>query len=583
MESRNYQIISTLATGGTAVLYKAIQKSLDREVVIKKLHSHLTSDRNFTRRFELEAKAAASLDHENIVRIIDSGASRDNYYIVMEHIDGITLKDILEKHGTIKEDLALLIAREICLGLDHAHQRGIIHRDIKPANIMVTGDGQVKITDFGLAKLRQSHLQETMSDTLLGTPLYMSPEQAIGEGIDGRSDLFSLGTICYEMITGKQPFIGENYAAVIQNIIHRSIRPPSRINSHTSAETDSIVMKALSREPGKRFRTALEMAREIESVLGRERVIDVRERLKRLVVGDLGLEKTRAEKSIRRPRRKRRMLPLAIAAVIVSVMAAWVSLDPERSADLQSRLISLTVREPASPEGTNLLGAQSGMETMNIFPVSAVVADSSEADSSMKSPPDSTLPADRSAAAEAWEPGPPAVEPAETEKEVPAEPPARAAEETKPVDEGPTEPAREFGYVDIIVEPEAQILIDGAFRVSGNRFGPVEIEAGVHSITCRQKDFFDYNETITITKGELSRRRVYLVQKKGKLAILTEPGIRVFVDGKFIGITPLASPMDLTTGKHLVDLKKSGFKDWSNEVFIPSEEVVNLRVRLTPL
>ena len=204
-DERNYQILNTLATGGTAVLYKAIQTSLDRHVVVKRLHSHLISDPNFTKRFEIEAKAAASLDHENIVRIIDFGSSHDNYYIVMEYIEGLSLKELLDKHGALDPELALLVAREICLGLDHAHQHGIIHRDIKPANIMITSDGQVKITDFGLAKLHQAQTHQTVANTLLGTPLYMSPEQAIGDTVDGRSDLFSLGTMCYEMITGTHP------------------------------------------------------------------------------------------------------------------------------------------------------------------------------------------------------------------------------------------------------------------------------------------------------------------------------------------------------------------------------------------
>ena len=210
MNRHNYQILNTIATGSTAVLYKAIQTSLDRKVVIKKLHAHLTSNSEFTKRFELEAKAAASLDHENIVRIIDSGNVDGNYFIIMEYIDGLSLQEFIERNDRIDEDIALLITHEICMGLDHAHQRGIIHRDIKPANIMITRDGIVKITDFGLAKLKDIQISQTTTNTLLGTPLYMSPEQAIGERIDGRSDIFSLGTICYEMLTGKQPFFGNH-------------------------------------------------------------------------------------------------------------------------------------------------------------------------------------------------------------------------------------------------------------------------------------------------------------------------------------------------------------------------------------
>ncbi|MDD3643502.1 MAG: serine/threonine-protein kinase, partial [Candidatus Krumholzibacteria bacterium] len=282
MQSRNYRIIRTLATGGTAVLYQAVQTSLDREVVIKCLHPHLTADGSFTRRFEVEAKAAASLDHENIVRIIDSGISEGRYFIVMEYIDGPSLGRVIERRGKLERDAALLIAREICLGLEHAHRRGIVHRDIKPANIMVTSAGLVKITDFGLAKLCRSELQQTVADTLLGTPLYMSPEQAAGESVDGRSDLFSLGTICYEMLTGEQPFIADTYAAVIQKIIGGQVRPPSRLVPSLDAAADRIVMRALSRDPSRRFESAAAMRAEIEAALGMDAGYSSRESIRRL-------------------------------------------------------------------------------------------------------------------------------------------------------------------------------------------------------------------------------------------------------------------------------------------------------------
>ncbi|HSG29700.1 MAG TPA: PEGA domain-containing protein, partial [Candidatus Krumholzibacterium sp.] len=155
----------------------------------------------------------------------------------------------------------------------------------------------------------------------------------------------------------------------------------------------------------------------------------------------------------------------------------------------------------------------------------------------------------------------------------PAEGPDRQPAERRPV----------MGLIDIRVEPEADITIDGVYRTSGNQFGPEEIEPGLHRISCRQRDYEEYSETIRVIAGELSRRRITLRQMKGSLALLTDSGMRVFVDGKFMGITPLSSPVSLTTGKHLVELKKAGFKDWSNEVFIPSDETVNLRVSLIAL
>ena len=165
-DSKKIKIIQTVASGGTAVLFKAVQTSLDRVVAVKRLHQHLTDDENFTRRFVLEAKAAASLDHENIVHVIDFGREEDSYQIIMEFVDGESLSDILERWRPIKYDLALAIVRQICLGLEHAHAKGIVHRDIKPGNVMLTQYGSVKITDFGLAKLTEAAASHTADDSM---------------------------------------------------------------------------------------------------------------------------------------------------------------------------------------------------------------------------------------------------------------------------------------------------------------------------------------------------------------------------------------------------------------------------------
>jgi serine/threonine protein kinase len=164
VDSKKYKVIQTVASGGTAVMFKAVQTSLDRVVAVKRLHQHLTNDENFTNRFILEAKAAASLDHENIVHVIDFGREGDNYQLVMEYVEGESLSEILERWRPIKYDLALAIVRQICLGLDHAHAKGIVHRDIKPGNVMLTPFGRVKITDFGLAKLTQSNTSQTAAN-----------------------------------------------------------------------------------------------------------------------------------------------------------------------------------------------------------------------------------------------------------------------------------------------------------------------------------------------------------------------------------------------------------------------------------
>jgi serine/threonine protein kinase len=592
---KNYQICNTLATGGTAVLYKAIQTSLDRPVVIKRLHAHLISDPNFTRRFELEAKSAASLDHENIVRIIDFGFSDGNYYIVMEYIDGPSFKNILSSRRVLDEELTLLIAHEICMGLDHAHQHGIIHRDIKPANVMITGEGQVKITDFGLAKLHQSQTQQTVASTLLGTPLYMSPEQAIGDSIDGRSDLFSLGTICYEAITGTQPFLGDNYAVVIQNIINGSVPPPSRIRKDISPEAEALVMKALHREPGKRFRSALEMARAIESILGHEKILSARERLKRLAGGEPDVPGN-AKFTARRRSRRKSLLPLVLAAAGLATAAILVAMNPHGLENLANASRALRESDPAPPPHAQIVASQGealpGLTMSTIEEPSPGVPAASDTAASVRdtgsvfenSTRNLTLPnaealrrAELEKARLVQEPILPNVKP--------VEPPAPAPEEKTPAPAA--EPARNkapaTGFIDIAVEPSAEISIDGQRRLFGDHLSMFELPAGTHELACRSEGYRDYVEAVRIQRGELSRRRISLERLSGAILLETEPGAQVFVDGVYKGTIPLAAVLTVPAGTHRVELKKAGFRSWTSAVLVPQDETVRLAISLVAL
>ncbi len=603
--TKKYEICNTLATGGTAVLYKAIQTSLDRPVVIKKLHAHLIADPNFTRRFELEAKAIASLDHENIVRIIDFGSAEGSCFIVMEFIDGPCLRDTLSSRRVITEELALLVAREICLGLDHAHQRGIIHRDIKPANIMLTMDGQVKITDFGLAKLHQSPTQQTVASTLLGTPLYMSPEQAIGDSIDGRSDLFSLGTICYEAMTGTQPFLGGTYAAVIQNIVNGGVVPPSRLRRDISPGAETIVMKALHREPGKRFRSALEMARAIETHLGPDAIASTRERLRRLAAGEDDILPGGRRGSRKLPPR-RRFLFFGIAALCAASAAALVHMNPGRVDRFADALRAIGTSDPAAPPAAPPLLAGQGIEipgvsmTLLAEPAAAEPAEAppAAADSAAAAPEtsaDSGIVLENSTARLSL-PDAEATRKAELEKaklvqqqpspvEKAAEPPAPAAATNGSAvpAAAPRNEVPATGFIDIVVEPAAEISIDGRRRTFGERLTMLELPAGAHEIACRNEGYRDYVETVNVKRGELSRRSIELERLTGTLALETAAGTRLFVDGSFRGTVPLGAPLDLPVGSHRIELRNPAFQTWTNTVYVPADETVRLAISLVPL
>lgn len=248
---KDYEIKELIATGGMAAIYKANEIATGRTVAIKILHGHLAQDKDFITRFEREARAAASLKHENIIDILAHGEAAGMYYIAMEYIDGKSLKDLINSVKYVPHDIALTIIYEICQGIEHAHQKGVVHRDIKPANILISREGIVKITDFGLAQA-QDLTSITVTGAIVGTPAYMSPEQAAGKKIDIRSDIFSLGVVTYEMVTGTKPFQGESYSAVIHAIL--TVPPPRPIEANPTVDEQisAIIEKMLKKDADER-------------------------------------------------------------------------------------------------------------------------------------------------------------------------------------------------------------------------------------------------------------------------------------------------------------------------------------------
>jgi serine/threonine protein kinase/tetratricopeptide (TPR) repeat protein len=247
----HYKILEKIGEGGMGVVYKAQDTKLDRLVALKFLPPHLTSEFEEKERFIHEAKTASALSHANITTIHEINEFDGQMFIVMEYCEGRTLKQIIEKE-TLSIKKVLDIGIQICEGLAMAHEKGIVHRDIKSDNIMLTPRGQVKIMDFGLAKLKGA-TKLTKTRSTLGTLAYMSPEQAQGEEIDSRSDIFSFGVVLYELLTGKLPFAGEHQAAVIYSIINEEPQPIARFNNQVSAKLEDIVSKALAKDKDERY------------------------------------------------------------------------------------------------------------------------------------------------------------------------------------------------------------------------------------------------------------------------------------------------------------------------------------------
>ena len=259
-----YEILEAIGFGGMAVVYKARCHRLNRLVAIKILKDELSKDEEFRNRFHAESQAVAKLNHPNIMSVHDVSTHEDTDYIVMELIDGITLKQYMEKKGTLNWKETLHFAMQIAKALEHAHSQGIVHRDIKPHNVMVLKNGSAKVTDFGIARLMSQ--SNTLTKEALGSVHYISPEQAKGGRVDNRSDLYSLGVVMYEMMTGRAPYDGDSPVAVAIQHINGGATMPSVLNPNIPGGLEQIIMKCMATDPSQRYNSATALLYDLEEL-----------------------------------------------------------------------------------------------------------------------------------------------------------------------------------------------------------------------------------------------------------------------------------------------------------------------------
>src|SRR5689334_16323622 len=274
----NCRIVEEVASGGMAVVYRAVQDPLGRTVAIKALKSSAATEENVATRFEREAKSLAMLQHENIINVYDFHRERGALFIVMEYVQGIDLYDLLEKCGRLPYDVAAIIAMQVARALDYVHFRGIVHRDIKPANIMLARTGGVKVMDFGIA--RDTNFGDlTEAGTGIGTPAYMSPEQVLGDKLDARSDLFSLGVVLYQMVTGKKPFVEDEKRSAMHKIRLEKHESARSVNPEVPPELTNIIDRFLEKQPRDRSRRAQHIVMALARFLSRHVEINHHARL----------------------------------------------------------------------------------------------------------------------------------------------------------------------------------------------------------------------------------------------------------------------------------------------------------------
>ncbi len=258
-----YRLDYKVGSGGMAEVYRAFDLQLNRIVAVKALKREYCDDPLYLRRFTKEAQAMLTLSHKNIVSIYDVGSDADVHYLVLEYVDGCTLRDYMDKHGALKPNIAVKVVCEILDGLDHAHEHGLVHRDVKPQNVMISSKHEIKLADFGIAKFTDSNTRTFEANEALGSVYYISPEQAKGEKVDTRTDIYSTGIMLYEMLTGKPPFTGDNAVQIALKHINEEMKSPFEANDQVPIALSDVVMKATSKEASARYQKASDMKRDL--------------------------------------------------------------------------------------------------------------------------------------------------------------------------------------------------------------------------------------------------------------------------------------------------------------------------------
>ncbi len=549
-----YEILEEIAKGAITNVYKAVQLPLGRPVTLKVLHENLSNEADIVSRFEREARACAAIEHDNIVVIYDYGVDGNYHYIAMEYVEGITLKTFVEKKISLPLDIFLFIAHEILNGLSFAHKNKIYHRDIKPGNILISNEGKVKITDFGLALISDSQTI-TLQNTILGTPAYMSPEQITGEKIDHRTDIFSLGVTFYELLSHKQPFAGKNYSEILNNVLNKE---PDKLQSMVTEEfhpVAKIIHKMLARKADKRYQSCEEVRLEIREI-AQENQIDLdRVPLQKFLKSP---EKYFPEVQIAHPEKKNNSKPkhskkiaISIVAILLITLSLWVT---KIKWDNNSKNIS-SAPANLSPQNTFLINPGKKDEDSNLSqsgntPIQKIPP-KGQGSFSEKNPNDAKM------------------------KETP-----KKVFNPKPEKSAP-------GWVLIKCLPWAKINIDGNYEkiLSESDSVFISLAPGRHEILWTNKEFAPYDSIKKIITIQPNDTTIFLqsfvrLARIGFVSVEVIPWGDVFIDEKKIGTTPL-DPFPVKEGSHRLRINHPDLGSRERTFYIQTGEHKNFAVNLS--
>lgn len=523
MAQDNFTILELISQSPTTSVYKAHQNILDRTVLLKVLHKHLLRDKDLVARFSREAKACAILKSENIVQVYDLTEVEGSPAIVMEYVEGKSLEDLLQNKDVRSEELMMRVALSVLKALSYAHDRGVIHRDIKPGNILVSDDRTIKVTDFGLAAVSDAP-SLTMEGSLIGTPAYMSPEQARGETVDQRTDLFSLGVTLVETLTGEKILAGRSYAECISKIQSFDARSIDRFASQCSLHTLEFLKRLLAPDKHNRFASANEALASFE---GEEN------------------EPTLSPALPAGPMRRRILIPGAIGLILI----AGIVFALRRPA---MKAVSDIADSTAAHKDTASTALLKPRHAPGEF--ARVPADMYQGIYRKPEPGRKTIP---SAAADT--------------SEVALGTAARV-----------TDSITDSGYIAIHCTPWAKIFIDNEYAGTTPISGSIKIPTGDHTVTFSNPNFAPIVKQVDVTKDNLSIVDANFLKSSGYLLVSVEPWGNVYVDDQFRETTPSAQPIVVSAGTRRIRIHNPAFQDIVKSLDVKPGDTLRLNFSFLP-
>jgi serine/threonine-protein kinase len=572
-----YQIVSELGRGSMGVVYQGFDPVIGRTVAIKTMLTEGFAPAEFEEykaRFQREAQSAGVLAHPNIVTVYDFGEDSGVLYLAMEFLEGKSLQALVEEQTILPVETIIPMYEQVCSALDHAHRHRIVHRDIKPANIMILESGLVKVTDFGIAKMMSMGM--TQAGQILGTPNYMSPEQVKGRSVDGRADIFSLGVILYELVTGEKPFGGQNITTVIYKIINENPISPRELDATIPVGLSYVIQKALAKSQDERYQTCRELAEDLRNYRS---------------VG--GAAAPSATVILRVP--PIQAPPPEALPPPARVPSAPVAAQPQVAAEPQPpRPLSVQVIPPHRPQPRGASPAVWVLLTLLVVGAAgggyyyfkykpehpAATPTTPTAERPAETPGTTTPPATEGGTPTTPQTEtvttPPSNPPTETAaaQNTPSEPKAQVREAQGPELARPTAPppsggrgtaAPKIGQLVVTSNVDgAKITIDG--RSAPGWVTPCTIPnlpAGAHLVVVSREGYSDAQESVTVEGGRTAAVRPTLTVPSGEINIVTNPpGIEVFIDGQAVGLSPARKTLGV--GQHTYALRQAGKEIYSS-------------------